>query len=232
LSLAVGCKELPPVAVFAFGLKVEDQHGGPVRTTGRVSFVDPEGKLVVELPAGDGIEWARVWARGDNPKENSVSFADARRISSAIITADNCESATIEINPRESYHDSRFYIHGGGRAVMLYEFEQTVRLVCEPVPLSAVRGVVVLGASFTFWPCESEDPWWVTGGGPLVAILKQQPLCVDGTAPCKDRRAYVEADAKVVRNWRADVKKYVHRIEFVSVRSTTHELPAACRPPP
>jgi hypothetical protein len=98
-----------------------------------------------------------------------------------------------------------------------------------------VRGVVALGPEqMAFQPCNSQERWWIasTGDseGKVAAILNAQPSCDLGTMPCKEQRAYVEAEARVSRKGKyGHMGGYSHEIYFTKIQTAARDAPADCK---
>jgi hypothetical protein len=132
LCLLLGYCALPLTSVSAITIAVEDQNGGRITANARASFLDADGRAIVEVALGELPSWdnnIHWWAHSSHA-ESKLRPEDARRAASAVISAQGCAPLTLPIALHGRYVPPSLSPHGGCRAYMLYEFNGTARLVC------------------------------------------------------------------------------------------------------
>ena len=123
---------LPLTSVSAITITLEDERGEPIAGNARASFLDGEGRKIVDVVLGELPSWdnnIHWWAHSSH-EASLLRPEDARRAESALIEAEGCAPLTLPVELDGSYVPPSIMPHGGGRAYMLYEFSQTVRLEC------------------------------------------------------------------------------------------------------
>lgn len=133
LCLLVGYCALPLTSVSVITIALEDGSGQQVTENAKATFRDADGKAIVEIALNAPPSWSNNihwWAHSSNP-ESVLRPADARRATSAVIEAQGCAPLTLPIELRRQYVPPSLSPHGGGKAYMLYEFRDVVRLQCD-----------------------------------------------------------------------------------------------------
>ena len=133
LCLLVGYCALPLTSVSVITIALEDNVGKQITENAKATFLDADGKAIVELALGKLPSWGNNihwWAHSSNP-ESVLRPADARRAASAVIEAQGCAPLTLPIELQRQYVPPSLSPHGGGQAYMLDEFTATVRLDCD-----------------------------------------------------------------------------------------------------
>ena len=132
LCLLVGYCALPLTSVSVITITLEDDKGRQITENATATFLDADGKAIVEIALGAPPSWSNNihwWAHSSNP-ESTLRPADARRAASAVIEAQGCAPFTLPIELQGQYVPPSPSPHGGGPAHMLYEFRATARLDC------------------------------------------------------------------------------------------------------
>ena len=133
LCLLVGYCALPLTSVSVITIALEDDSGKQITENAKATFLDADGKAIVEIALGAPPSWSNNihwWAHSSNP-ESVLRPADARRAASAVIEAQGCAPLTLPIELERQYVPPSLSPHGGGRAYMLDEFRATARLDCD-----------------------------------------------------------------------------------------------------
>lgn len=132
LCLAAGYCALPLTSVSAITIALEDRGGRKITADARASFLDADGRAIVEVALGalpswdNNIHW---WAHSSHGA-SILRPEDARRASGVLISAQGCSPLTLPVELQGRYVPPSLSPHGGGRAYMLYEFSATARLDC------------------------------------------------------------------------------------------------------
>ena len=132
LCLLVGYCALPLTSVSVITITLEDDQGRQIIENATAVFQDADGKPIVEIALGALPSWSNNihwWAHSTNA-ESTLRPEDARRAARAIISAQGCAPLAVPIELRRQYIPPSLSPHGGGRAYMLYEFRNVVRLDC------------------------------------------------------------------------------------------------------
>jgi hypothetical protein len=132
LCVLVGYCALPLTSVSAITIALEDRNGGKITANARASFLDDDGREIVEVALGELPSWdnnIHWWAHSSH-KESKLRPDDARRARSAVISAQGCAPLTVPIALQGQYVPPSLSPHGGGRAYMLYEFKGTAQRDC------------------------------------------------------------------------------------------------------
>jgi hypothetical protein len=132
LCALLGYCALPLTSVSAITITLENQGGEPIAGTARASFVDGEGGKIVDVALGELPSWQNNihWWAHSSHATSLLRPEDARRAMSVLIEAEGCAPLTVPMELHGQYVPPSLMPHGGGRAYMLYEFAQTVRLEC------------------------------------------------------------------------------------------------------
>jgi hypothetical protein len=132
LVLLTGYCALPLTSVSAITIALEDQNGRKITANAVASFLDADGREIVDVALGalpswdNNIHW---WAHSSH-QDSKLRPEDARRAKSVTIAAQGCAPLTLSIKLKGQYVPPSLSPHGGGRAYMLYEFSETARLDC------------------------------------------------------------------------------------------------------
>jgi hypothetical protein len=132
LGLLVGYCALPLTSVSSVTIALEDQNGRKITANARASFLDSNGRAIVEVVLGELPSWdnnIHWWAHSSH-ETSKLRPEDARRAKSVVISAQECAPFTLPIELQGQYVPPSLSPHGGGRAYMLYEFSETARLNC------------------------------------------------------------------------------------------------------
>src|SRR5688572_16359967 len=123
---------MPLTSVSTITIALQDQNGRKIAANARASFLDADGREIVEIALGEPPSWdnnIHWWAHSSH-EASTLRPEDARRARSAVISAQGCAPLTLPIALQGQYVPPSLSPHGGGRAYMLYEFNGTARLEC------------------------------------------------------------------------------------------------------
>jgi len=130
--LLAGYCALPLTSVSSITVALVDQSGRKITAGAVASFLDADGREIVEVALGELPSWdnnIHWWAHSSH-EASKLRPEDARRARSVTISAQGCAPLTLPIGLQSQYVPPSLSPHGGGRAYMLYEFAGTARLEC------------------------------------------------------------------------------------------------------
>lgn len=132
LLLLVGYCAVPLTSVSAITIAVEDEKGGKITANAVASFLDSDGRAILDVAVGEPPSWdnnIHWWAHSSH-ETSKLRPEDARRVKSALISAEGCAPLKLPVELEREYVPPSLMPHGGGRAYMLYDFTGTARLNC------------------------------------------------------------------------------------------------------
>jgi hypothetical protein len=132
LLLLIGYCAVPLTSVSAITIAVEDEAGGKITANAVASFLDSDGRAILDVAVGELPSWdnnIHWWAHSSH-ETSKLRPEDARRVRTVLISAQNCAPIKLPIELQEQYVPPSLMPHGGGRAYMLYDFTGTARLNC------------------------------------------------------------------------------------------------------
>jgi hypothetical protein len=132
LLLLVGYCAVPLTSVSSITIAVEDENGGKITENAVASFLDSDGRAIVDIALGELPSWdnnIHWWAHSSH-EISKLRPEDARRARTALISAEGCAPLKLPIELQSEYVPPSLMPHGGGRAYMLYEFTGAARLNC------------------------------------------------------------------------------------------------------
>lgn len=132
LLLLVGYCALPLTSVSSITIALENQKGERITANAQASFLDADGRTIVEVALGALPSWDNNihWWAHSSLEGSTLRPEDARRAGSAVISAQGCAPLALPIRLQGRYVPPSLSPHGGGRAYMLYEFNETAQLDC------------------------------------------------------------------------------------------------------
>lgn len=132
LCLTAGYCALPLTSVSAITIALEDRDGGKITANARASFLDADGRAIVDIALGALPSWDNNihWSAHSSHGTSTLRPEDARRARSVLISAQGCAPLTLPVELRSQYVPPSLSPHGGGGAYMLYEFSAAARLDC------------------------------------------------------------------------------------------------------
>ena len=130
LGLLVGYCALPLTSVSSVTIALEDQNGKKITGSALASFLDVDGRAIVDIALGELPSWDNNihWWAHNSSEESKLRPEDARRARSVLVTAQDCAPLTLPIELHGQYVPPSVMPHGAGPAYMLYEFSGTARL--------------------------------------------------------------------------------------------------------
>ncbi|HJT12037.1 MAG TPA: hypothetical protein VJ790_05430 [Dongiaceae bacterium] len=132
LLLLVGYCALPLTSVSSITIAVEDEKGGKITANAVASFLDSDGRVILDVALGELPSWdnnIHWWAHSSH-ETSELRPEDARRARSALISTVGCAPLELPVELQGQYVPPSLMPHGGGRAYMLYEFTGAARLDC------------------------------------------------------------------------------------------------------
>jgi hypothetical protein len=132
LLLLIGYCAVPLTSVSAITIAVEDEAGGKITANAVASFLDSDGRPILDVAVGELPSWdnnIHWWAHSSH-EASKLRPEDARRARSALISAEGCAPLKLPVELQTEYVPPSLMPHGGGRAYMLYDFTGTARLNC------------------------------------------------------------------------------------------------------
>lgn len=132
LLLLIGYCAVPLTSVSAITIAVEDEKGGKITANAVASFLDSDGRAILDVAVGEPPSWdnnIHWWAHSSH-ETSKLRPEDARRVKSALISAEGCAPLKLPVELEREYVPPSLMPHGGGRAYMLYDFTGTARLNC------------------------------------------------------------------------------------------------------
>lgn len=132
LLLLVGYCAVPFTAVSSITIAVEDEKGGKITANAVASFLDSDGRAILDVTVGELPSWdnnIHWWAHSSH-ETSKLRPEDARRARTVLISAEGCAPLKLPIDLQSKYVPPSLMPHGGGRAYMLYEFTGAARLNC------------------------------------------------------------------------------------------------------
>lgn len=134
IAILILLTAIPFTSVGSITIAIENQNGTAITENVTAVFLDENKKDIVTIDLKHKQSWGNHlhWWSHNKHKTSLLHPNEMKRVTSAYITAENCEEFTLPIVLKATYNAPSPAPHGGGLAYWLYEFKDTVQLQCKP----------------------------------------------------------------------------------------------------